>query len=97
MLATLYSSSYFIKPENLILIGIRNYEHEEYELLKQASVEIVFANQINGLTQVLIKAIDKLSLSCQAVGINIDLDFIDPDDAPGVETPAQGGIKAREL
>ncbi|MDP1663793.1 MAG: arginase [Methylobacter sp.] len=96
-LATLYPSSDFIKPENLILIGVRSYEPEEYDLLKQAAVDIVFARQIDGLAQVLIKAIDKLSLSCQVIGISIDLDFIDPDDAPGVETPAQGGIKAGEL
>jgi len=96
-LATLYPGSDFIKPENLILIGVRNYENEEYDLLKQAAVEIVFANQINGFAQVLMKAIDKLSLTCEAIGISIDLDFIDPEDAPGVETPAQGGIKAGEL
>ncbi|WP_031435937.1 arginase [Methylobacter tundripaludum] len=96
-LATMYPGSDFIKPKNLILIGVRSYENEEYDLLKQAKVEIVFAGQIDGLTQVLIKAIDKLSLSCQVIGISIDLDFIDPDDAPGVETPAQGGIKAEEL
>jgi len=96
-LAAMYPGSDFIKPENLILIGVRSYENEEYDLLKQAKVEIVFAGQIDGLTQVLIKAIDKLSLSCQVIGISIDLDFIDPDDAPGVETPAQSGIKAEEL
>lgn len=96
-LAAMYPCSDFIKPENLILIGVRSYEDEEYDLLKQAKVEIVFASQINGLARALIKAIDKLSLSCQAIGISIDLDFIDPDDAPGVETPAEGGIKGAEL
>jgi arginase len=96
-LAAMYPGSGFIKPENLKLIGVRNYENEEYELLKQAAVEIIFAEQINGLAQVLIKAIDKLSRSCEAIGISLDLDFIDPEDAPGVETPAQGGIKAGEL
>ncbi len=96
-LAAMYPGSDFIKPENLILIGVRSYENEEYDLLKQAKVEIIFAGQIDGLAQALTKAIDKLSLSCQVIGISIDLDFIDPDDAPGVETPAQGGIKAEEL
>jgi arginase len=96
-LAAMYPGHGFIKPENFILIGVRSYESEEYDLLKQAAVEIVFADRINGLAQVLIQAIDKLSLSCEAIGISIDLDVIDPDDAPGVETPAQGGIKAGEL
>ena len=96
-LAAMYPGSGFVKPENLILIGVRSYEHQEYDLLKQAGVEIVFAEQIDRLADVLIKAIDKLSRSCELIGISIDLDFIDPGDAPGVETPAQGGIKAGEL
>ncbi|MCK9623041.1 MAG: arginase [Methylobacter sp.] len=96
-LAAMYPGQGFIKPENFIMIGIRSYEVEEYQLLKQAAVEIVFADRINGLSQALIKAIDKLSRSCEVIGISLDLDFIDPDDAPGVETPAQGGIKAEEL
>lgn len=96
-LATLYPSACFIKPENLILIGARDYENEEYDLLKRVAVDIIFASRINVLAHVLIKAIDKLSLSCQAIGISIDLDFIDPEDAPGVGTPVQGGIKAETL
>ncbi|MGZ5012281.1 MAG: arginase [Methylobacter sp.] len=96
-LVAMYPGQSFIKPENFMLIGVRSFENEEYELLKQAGVEIVFADQINGLSQVLIKAIDKLSRSCEVIGISLDLDFIDPADAPGVETPVQGGIKAEEL
>jgi arginase len=96
-LAAMYPSHNFIRPENLILIGVRNYEKEEFELLKQANVEIIYANQIDGLSPVLINAMDKLSHTCQAIGISIDLDVVDPEEAPGVETPAEGGIKASEL
>ncbi len=96
-LAALYPSSRVVNVANLILIGIRNYEQEEYGLLKQAGVKIVFANQMNGIGSALIKAIDFLSQKCQTIGISIDLDVIDPTDAPGVETPVCGGIKAKEL
>lgn len=96
-LASIYPGSGFIKPENLILIGVRSYEPEEYELLNQASVEIVFAHRVERLGAVLNKAVAKLSRSCQVIGISIDLDVVDPEDAPGVETPMPGGIKAKEL
>ena len=96
-LAAMYPSYHFIKPAYLTLIGVRSYEKEEYALLRQAGVEIVFASQINGLVPLLINAIDKLSQSCETIGISIDMDIIDPEDAPGVETPAHGGIKAKEL
>lgn len=96
-LAKLYPSSNAIKPENLILIGVRSYEDEEYALLKQAGVEVFFTHLINELSQVLLKALDKLDHSCNTIGISIDLDVIDPEDAPGVETPVQNGISAEEL
>ena len=96
-LAALYHSSHYINAAYLILIGVRDYEQEEYELLKHAGVEIVFANQMNGVVSVLIKAINKLSTTCHKIGISIDLDVLDPEDAPGVETPVKGGIKAKEL
>jgi arginase len=96
-LAAMYPSHHFITPANLILIGVRDYEQEEYGLLKQAGVEIVFTNQMNGFAPTLIKAVNKLNMTCHKIGISIDLDVIDPEDAPGVETPAKGGIKAKEL
>lgn len=96
-LRAVYPADRFIQPENLLLIGIRSYEAEEYALLKQADVKIVFADQISDFTQTLLASIEQLSRSCNMIGISLDLDFIDPVDAPGVETPVSGGIKADEL
>lgn len=96
-LAATYPSHHFINPAYLILIGVRDYEPEEYGLLKQAGVEIVFANQMNGIVPALIKVINKLSMTCHKIGISIDLDVFDPEDAPAVETPVKDGIKAKEL
>lgn len=96
-LAALYPADRFIKPENLIQIGIRSYEPEEYALLQEANVKIIFADQITHLAQTLQAALERLSRTCIMIGISIDLDFIDPIDAPGVETPAPDGIKAAEL
>jgi arginase len=71
-LAAMYPSSYAIKSDNFILIGVRNYEQEECDLLKQAGEDIVYAIEIQGFAPVLIKAIDTLSLSCENIGISID-------------------------
>jgi arginase len=30
------------------------------------------------------------------VAVSLDLDFVDPDDAPGVGTPVRGGVTYRE-
>lgn len=97
ILTKMYPGAVFLKPENLKLIGVRSYEAPEYGLLQQLGIEIVYAHQISRFDLALIETIGKLSLSCQKIGISIDLDVIDPTDAPGVETPSASGIKAKEL
>lgn len=96
-LSAVYPADRFIQPENLVLIGVRSYEPAEYALLKQANVKIVFADQISDFSQTLLAAIEQLSKTCGMIGISLDLDLIDPEDAPGVETPVPGGIKAAVL
>ncbi|MCX7095239.1 MAG: arginase [Methylobacter sp.] len=96
-LAKMYPGYHFILPKNLVLVGVRSYEQAEYDLLKQAGVEFIFARQIDRLARTLTDVIDRLSLTCRIIGISIDLDFIDPEDAPGVETPVLKGIKAEQL
>ncbi|SDI15391.1 arginase [Nitrosomonas sp. Nm132] len=96
-LSAVYPTGRFIQPENLLLIGVRSYEPAEYALLKQANVKIVFADQISDLSQTLLAAIEQLSRTCGMIGISLDLDLIDPEDAPGVETPVPDGIKAAAL
>lgn len=96
-LASFYPSNKAIDAENFKMIGIRSYEKEEYQLLKRLDVSITFAEQLISLTPLLSSTIKQLSLSCQSIGISIDLDVINPKDAPGVETPAEGGINAKEL
>lgn len=86
-----------IQPENLILMGIRSYESAEYDLLKQSGVTFVFAEQITDFSELLAHAVAQLSQSSDIIGISIDLDFISPEDAPGVETPVTGGVSAQAL
>jgi len=96
-LASYYPSDISIEAKNLKMIGVRSYEEEEYQLLNQHDVSIIFSTQIGNLTQLLLTTVNQLSQTCQSIGISIDLDVVDPSDAPGVETPVKGGIRAEEL
>lgn len=96
-LACFYPSNRAIDAENLKMIGIRSYEEKEYQLLKRHNVSITFAEQITHLTQLLLSTVKQLSQTCEVIGISIDLDVVDPKDAPGVETPVEGGIMAKAL
>lgn len=96
-LAPLCPTQKYIKPENLVLLGIRSYEAEEQALLEENGVRIQFAKDLTDFVPSLVDAIAKLSQSCDKIGISIDLDCIDPQDAPGVETPVSFGIRAQVL
>ena len=39
---------------------------------------------------------DHLLMHPDGVAVSLDLDFVDPDDAPGVGTPVRGGVTYRE-
>lgn len=88
-----------LKPENLCLIGARSYESGEAKLLKSLGVKIFFIDEVHklGITEVLRQAYQRVSENTYAVGISLDLDGVDPLDAPGVGCPADNGIKGSEL
>ncbi len=87
-----------LQPEHVCLIGVRSYESAEASLLKQAGVRVFFMDEIRqrGLKAVINDALDIVD-NTDGFGVSIDLDAIDPVDAPGVGSPTQGGIMAEQL
>ncbi len=88
-----------IKPENIILIGIRSFEYGEEELLKQLGVQIYYNYDITkrGFNVVFNEAYSKLSTTVDKIGLSIDLDGFDPEFAPGVGTKEPDGINFNEF
>jgi arginase len=86
-------------PENICLIGTRSFEPGEAELLAKLKVRIYDMEEITqrGLDTVLIEARELVSKNTVGYGISIDLDALDPQDAPGVSSPALAGIRAKDL
>ena len=88
-----------IKPENLCLIGIRSFEHEESLLLKNLGVTI-YTNkdiQTHGLETLLLRAHEQVTRNTTGFGLSIDLDGFDPEFAPGTGTPVAAGIDADDF
>lgn len=88
-----------IKPEHICIIGARSYEPEEHALLKQLQVKIFYMEDIKrqGLSAVLEQGLKIVTNGTAGYGISIDLDAIDPTDAPGVSYPEPDGINGRQL
>jgi len=88
-----------ILPENLILMGVRSYERGEADLLKRLGVQIYYMDEINerGLETVINEAKQAINQQCQHYGISLDLDALDPDDAPGTGTTVENGMRAQSF
>lgn len=88
-----------LKPENVCLIGVRSYEAGERLLLEQLGVRIYYIEEIRerGLTAVMSEAYAQVTANTCGIGISIDLDAIDPKDAPGVGCREPGGFTGEAL
>ncbi len=99
-LAQLYPGQSYLKPENLILIGLRSYESGEKALLDRLGVEyhtLASLKTPEALPQVLTQAVHSLNQRCARIGLSIDLDVMDPRDAPAVATPVREGLRRAQL
>ncbi len=88
-----------LKPENVCLIGVRSFEEGEAALLKKLNVRIYFMPEVKerGFSDVLREAVAHVKKHTYAYGLTVDIDSLDPDEAPGVDVPEKGGIHAEEL
>ncbi|TDL30781.1 arginase [Jeotgalibacillus sp. S-D1] len=87
-----------VNPENIVIIGARSLDEGERELIKQRGIRVYTMHEIDrmGMTRVMEEAVDYLKGKTDGVHLSLDLDGLDPTDAPGVGTPVIGGISYRE-
>lgn len=88
-----------LSARHVSLVGVRSYEPAEAKLLAESGVKIFPMAEIEerGMDAVLRDAVRVASAGTAGYGISLDLDAIDPADAPGVGTPVSGGIPAAGL
>lgn len=88
-----------VKPENVCLIGVRNYEAEEMKLLNQLHVRIFLMEEIKqkGFTVVMKEAMTLVKKNTVKWGVSLDIDAIDPVDAPGTGLRVPDGIAGDDL
>jgi ornithine--oxo-acid transaminase len=88
-----------LDPAHVCLVGVRSFEAAEAELLTQLGARIYFMQDIahRGLDSVMREAVEYVQQGTAGFGVTIDLDALDPGDAPGVGTPVPGGIAVAEL
>ncbi len=87
-----------VREENVALVGIRSLDERERELVANSDVTVFTMRDIDerGITTVVTEALDIATDGVEQVHVSLDMDCLDPDEAPGVGTPVRGGISYRE-
>jgi arginase len=88
----------FISPHRAAIIGVRELDPEEQDLLREAGVNVYTIADIDrhGMQTVMQQALIRVGNQADALHVSFDLDVLNPDIAPGVGTPVEGGLSYRE-
>jgi ornithine--oxo-acid transaminase len=88
-----------LDPRHVCVVGVRSFETDEAELLSRLGVRVFSMDEIDqrGLGQVMSDAHAIATHGTAGFGITIDLDVIDPAEAPGVGTPVPWGLESAAL
>lgn len=88
-----------LHPENLCLIGIRRFEPEEARLLERLGVTVYDMQHVksSSLSQIWSDALALVKKNTIAYGVSLDLDAIDPTEAPGTGSREPDGLSSAEL
>jgi arginase len=87
-----------VHPEDCVLIGARSVDPEEAVALKASGIRVITMRELDerGMSAVMDEAMWLASRLTGGFHVTMDMDFVDPDFAPGVGTPVPGGPTYRE-
>ena len=87
-----------ILPGHAAIVGLRDVDKTERPQVRESGVHAFTMRDIDerGLRAVMEEAIHLASDGTAGLHLSLDMDFVDPRDAPGVGTPVRGGVTYRE-
>ncbi len=87
-----------VNPANVVLVGIRDVDLAERPVVKDSGVSVFTMRDVDerGMRAVMQEAIGIAALGTAGIHLSLDMDGVDPREAPGVGTPVRGGFSYRE-
>lgn len=97
-LTQIYGYAPKVDPRNVVLVGIRDVDLAERPVVRRAGVRVFTMRDIDerGMKAVMADAIAIASDGAAGLHLSLDMDGVDPREAPGVGTPVRGGFSYRE-
>ena len=86
------------EPGNIVIVGARDLDAQERKIVKKSGIHVFTMRDIDerGLRDVMSEALKYAMDDTSGIAVSLDMDFVDPADAPGVGTPVRGGVTYRE-
>jgi arginase len=87
-----------VESRNVVLVGIRELDSKERRFAKESGVHVFTMRDLDerGMREVMAEALRFATDDTAGIAVSLDMDFVDPSDAPGVGTPVRGGATYRE-
>ncbi len=87
-----------VAEENVAMVGLRDLDDDERTALRDSDVDAYTMSDVDtrSIVPVVEDALDSALSGVDALHVSLDMDFLDPDEAPGVGTPVTGGVTYRE-
>jgi ornithine--oxo-acid transaminase len=87
-----------LSAAHVCLIGVHSFEPAEAALLERLGVRVYRIEEVRvrGMAAVMEEVLARVRAGSAGFGVSIDLDAVDPHEAPAVSTPAAGGLRAEE-
>jgi arginase len=87
-----------VDPRRVVFVGLRDVDALEKPHVRESGVKAFTMRDIDerGLRAVMLDAIAIASEDTAGIHLSLDMDFVDPQHAPGVGTPVRGGATYRE-
>ena len=98
-LGNIYGYSPKIDAENTVIIGVRDIDAAERANIRRAGISEVYTMRDideRSMRAVIEEALRAAGRGTAGYHVSLDMDWIDPEDAPGVGTPVRGGATYRE-
>jgi arginase len=87
-----------VLPQHTVLIGVRNLDEREKQLVRDSQVHVFTMKDIDrqGIASIVEQAVALAGDGTAGIHVSFDMDVCDPSIAPGVGTPVKGGLDYRE-
>jgi arginase len=97
-LTHIYGYTPKVDPSRVALVGVRDVDQLEKPHVRNSGVRVFTMRDIDerGMRVIMEEAIQIASAGTNGFHVSLDMDVVDPREAPGVGTPVRGGITYRE-